>query len=112
MRYEKIVSRSSDGSGPPSVISHASHQSTTNRLKYLSNSINYDLGLIELDPVTAVWNNDDLAVQGKARHRVLLQRLGCGGVTSRQNNQRNVTVNAARSNLGDTKGDLGPAEVF
>lgn len=49
------------GSGPPSVISHASNQSTTNRLEYLSNSIDHDLGLIELDPVTAVWNNDDLA---------------------------------------------------
>jgi RNA recognition motif-containing protein len=35
-----------------------------NRLEYLSNSINHDLGLIELDPVTAVWNNDDLAVRG------------------------------------------------
>ncbi len=59
------------GSAPPSVISHGSNQSTTNRLEYLSNSINHDLGLIELDPVTAVWNNDDLAVRGKARHRLL-----------------------------------------
>ena len=41
------------GSGPPSLISHASNQSTTNRLEYLSNSIKHDLGLIELDPVTA-----------------------------------------------------------
>src|SRR6266852_501470 len=50
------------------------NQSTTNRLEYLSNSIDHDLGLIELDPVTAVWNNDDLAVRGKARHRLLLHR--------------------------------------
>jgi hypothetical protein len=77
-------------------------QSTTNRLEYLSNSINHDLGLIELDPVTAVWNNDDLAVRGKARHRLLLHRLGCGGIASRQNDQRHVTVSAARSNLGGT----------
>ena len=90
------------GSGPPSVISHASNQSTTNRLEYLSNSINHDLGLIELDPVTAVWNNDDLAVRGKAHHRLLLHRLGCGGIASRQNDQRHVTVSAARSNLGGT----------
>ncbi len=90
------------GSGPPSVISHASNQSTTNRLEYLSNSINHDLGLIELDPVTAVWSNDNLAVRGKARHRLLLHRLGCGGIASRQNDQRHVTVSAARSNLGGT----------
>src|SRR5713101_2258120 len=76
------------------------NQSTTNRLEYLSNSIDHDLGLIELDPVTAVWNNDDLAVRGKARHRLLLHRLGCGGIASRQNDQRHVTVSAARSNLG------------
>src|SRR6266567_5069833 len=76
--------------------------STTSRLEYLSNSINHDLGLIELDPVTAVWNNDDLAVRGKARHRLLLHRLGCGGIASRQNDQRHVTVSAARSNLGGT----------
>ena len=90
------------GSGPPSVISHAPNQATTNRLEYLSNSINHDLGLIELDPMTAVWNNDDLAVRGKARHRLLLHRLGCGGIASRQNDQRHVTVSAARSNPGGT----------
>ncbi len=72
-------------------------------LEYLSNSINHDLGLIELDPVTAVWNNDDLAVRGKARHRrLLLHRLGYGGIASRQNDQRHVTVSTARSNLGGT----------
>src|SRR2546426_11815103 len=92
------------GSGPPSVISHASNQSTTNRLEYLSNSINHDLGLIELDPVTAVWNNDDLAVRGKARHRLLLHHLGCGRIASRQNDQRCGTVIAGRSNLGRTFG--------
>jgi hypothetical protein len=32
-----------------------------------------------LDPVTAVWNNENLAVRGKARHCLLLHRLGCGG---------------------------------
>lgn len=48
--------------------SRSSRLSTTNRLEYLSNSINHELGLIELDPVTAVWNNDDLAVRGKTRH--------------------------------------------
>src|SRR5216684_7335241 len=92
------------GSGPPSVISHSSNQSTTNRLEYLSNSINHELGLIELDPVTAVWNNDDLAVQGKARYRLLLHHLGCARIAGRQDEQRCVTVIAARSNLGCTLG--------
>src|SRR6266581_7786890 len=78
--------------------------STTSRLEYLSNSINQDLGLIELDPVTAVWNNDDLAVQGKARYRLLLHHLGCAGIAGRQDEQRCVTVIAARSNLGCTLG--------
>jgi len=71
---------------------------------YLSNSINHEPGLIELDPVTAIWNNDDLALRGKARHLLLLHRLGCGGIASRQNDQWYVTVIAGRSNLGRTFG--------
>jgi RNA recognition motif-containing protein len=65
-------------SGPPSVISHASNQSTMNRLEYLSNSINHDLGLIELDPVTAVWNNDDLAVRGNIVKNLFVGNLDSG----------------------------------
>jgi hypothetical protein len=49
--------------GQSAIFGNSSPVSTTSRLEYLSNSINHELGLIELDPVTAVWNNDDLAVQ-------------------------------------------------
>jgi RNA recognition motif-containing protein len=49
-----------------------------NRLEYLSNSINHDLGLIELDPVTAVWNNDDLAVRGNIVKNLFVGNLDSG----------------------------------
>src|SRR4029453_11399675 len=76
------------GVGQGAVSEILSHVSPTSRLEYLSDSINQELGLIELKPVTAVWNNDDLAVRGKAGHLLLLRHRGCGGIAGRKEERR------------------------